>query len=69
MKRTYYILMTITLGLLLSLYACEEQDAGGPKPPTIEDFVITPINGGGIISFPHTNQCFNFSVHGFPLNP
>ena len=56
MKRTYYILMTITLGLLLSLYACEEQDAGGPKPPTIEDFVITPINGGGIISYSVPND-------------
>lgn len=53
MKRIYAaIVFFMCSASLTTMSGCSgDEGPAGPEPPVIEDYVITPINGGGIATY------------------
>ena len=53
MKRIYAaIVFLMCSASLTAMSGCSgDEGPAGPEPPVIEDYVITPINGGGIATY------------------
>lgn len=58
MKRIYAaIVFLMCSASLTAMSGCSgDEGPAGPEPPVIEDYVITPINGGGIATFNPWNK-------------